>query len=42
MSGHVWVSGRLEGSCGVGTGEVEVVLFVEVGSCVYCLFEEGY
>ena len=42
MSGHVSVSGRHEGSCGVGSGEVEVVLFVELESCVCCLFEEGY
>ena len=36
------VSGRREGSCGVGSGEVELILFVEVGSRVCCLFEEGY
>ena len=26
----------------MGSGEVEVVLFVEVGSCVCCLFRKGY
>ena len=26
----------------MGSGEVEVVLFVEVGSCVCCLFGKGY